>query len=125
MKSRKYFSRKRKWYYNILQYVLFFFAGFYTKDNIYKFQMQLVHHSNNTVSNLMSCIIWPDWILKNFYEKSDIIDVIDWKFEDGIFKVPKAYDKILKNDFGNYMELPPEKDRVPHHFYKIFKKDDK
>ena len=27
----------------------------------------------------------------------------------------KNYDEYLKIPFGNYMELPPEEERLPHH----------
>ena len=33
---------------------------------------------------------------------------------------PKYYDEMLKCTFGDYMELPPVKERVGHHFYKIY-----
>ena len=29
---------------------------------------------------------------------------------------------ILKDTYGDYMELPPEEERVGHHFYKAYKK---
>lgn len=41
-------------------------------------------------------------------------------FEDSYFYIPKDYDKILRQLYGSYMELPPEKERVPHHNYKIY-----
>ena len=38
------------------------------------------------------------------------------KFENHDFRIPKNYDKVLSIEFGDYMELPPEKDRVfAHH----------
>ncbi|MEL3911690.1 LicD family protein [Treponema pedis] len=123
MKSRKSFLRKKKWYYNILQYLVYIFTFFYTKDSIYKQQLKLIDISKNHTSDLLSCIIWPDWIFKNFYKKSDIEDVIDWEFEKCFFKIPRNYDKILTNDYNDYMQLPPEKDRIAHHFYKVYRKD--
>lgn len=38
------------------------------------------------------------------------------------FRVPIGYDKILTQDYNNYMELPPEEERIAHHFYTITKK---
>lgn len=37
------------------------------------------------------------------------------KFEDTHFYVVSAYDYVLKNYYGDYMELPPEEERVPMH----------
>lgn len=43
----------------------------------------------------------------NFYK-----DLTLQTFEDTLFYIPKNYDKILKNLYGNYMEIPPiEKQR--------------
>lgn len=36
------------------------------------------------------------------------------KFEDIEISVPNDYDTYLKNIYGNYMELPPEEDRIIH-----------
>ena len=37
------------------------------------------------------------------------------KFEDTEFYIPEMYDEILTLEFGNYMKLPPENQREPHH----------
>ena len=34
----------------------------------------------------------------------------------------KAYDIILRTTYGDYMQLPPEKDRIHHHLYKAYLK---
>ncbi|MBR1400166.1 MAG: LicD family protein [Prevotella sp.] len=42
-------------------------------------------------------------------------------FEGRMFNAIKDYDVYLKNAYGDYMQLPPEKDRVPKHdFYKMY-----
>lgn len=42
-------------------------------------------------------------------------DSIDWDFEGHKFPVPRAYDEILRKNYGNYMDLPPLKEQEPHH----------
>lgn len=37
------------------------------------------------------------------------------KIRDRMFPAPKGYDAILRKYYGDYMQLPPEKDRVPDH----------
>lgn len=86
--------------------------------------MKMIQRSQNEISNIVSCVVWSGGVMKYFYEKSDIEDTISWRFEDGVFRIPRLYDKILKQDYGDYMQLPPEKDRVGHHFYRAFKKDE-
>lgn len=46
---------------------------------------------------------------KGFY------DIIDAEFHGGRFPIPKDYDKILSDAYGDYMQFPPEEKRVPTH----------
>ncbi len=55
-------------------------------------------------------------------KKEWIEDTFLTDFEQQKFRISKYYDEILKLNYGNYMQLPPEKDRVPHHLYKAYKK---
>ena len=43
--------------------------------------------------------------------KSDWLPLKRAKFEDMEVNIPNNYDKILRMDFDNYMELPPEESR--------------
>lgn len=72
-------------------------------------------------SSLIGCVSWA-LIKKEVFQKEWIEDVIDMTFEDKLVMAPKFFDEMLKRNFGNYMELPPEKERVGHHFYKIYQK---
>ena len=38
------------------------------------------------------------------------------------FKGPREYDKYLRMWYGDYMQLPPEKERIYHHLYKAYRK---
>lgn len=48
---------------------------------------------------------------------------VEMHFENGKFFVPGEYDKILKSVYGNYMELPPEDERVQGHSFKAYWKE--
>ena len=37
-------------------------------------------------------------------------------------RVPYDAEELLNRDYGDYKKLPPESERVAHHYYKIFKK---
>lgn len=56
-------------------------------------------------------------------KKEWIEDTFLTNFEQQKFRISKYYDEILKLNYGNYMQLPPEKDRVPHHLYKAYKNE--
>lgn len=41
-------------------------------------------------------------------------------FEDTIAMVPSGYDSILRDIYGDYMQLPPEEARKPHHDFTLY-----
>ena len=45
-----------------------------------------------------------------------------WDFEGGKEFNQDTIDEVLKLWYGDYMQLPPEKDRIYHHLYKAYKK---
>lgn len=49
------------------------------------------------------------------FRKDVFLDIEDMSFEDRHFNGLKDYDEYLRNAYGNYMQLPPEEKRVPHH----------
>lgn len=76
------------------------------------------------------------------YEKSDYVGVVVWEsggenavfpkawfedpqevdFEAYRFYIPARYHEILTKCYGDYMQLPPENERIAHHFYKIYRR---
>lgn len=57
------------------------------------------------------------------YGENDHFDErIKIRFEDGMFYAPKSYDIYLRNQYGNYMELPPEDKRSNHHIEAYWRK---
>lgn len=93
----------------------------------YKFlQNKLVEISNKysiTESEYVSCLQWSGLSYKSCYKKEDVFNTIRVPFEDTELLIPKAYDSLLRKVYGDYMQLPPEKDRIGHHFYKIYRRE--
>lgn len=54
---------------------------------------------------------FPSENLMQISFKTDWLPLKKAKFEDIEVNIPNNYDKILRMDFGNYMELPPEESR--------------
>lgn len=73
-------------------------------------------------SEIVECTCWAQKMYG--YNKSLLKEDTElFKEFNGIeFRVPIGYDKILKKIYHNYMELPPEEERIAHHFYTITKK---
>lgn len=53
-------------------------------------------------------------------EKKWFDDKVLLPFEDAEFYAPKDWDKVLRNIFGDYMQLPPQEEQVPHTNYAKF-----
>ena len=73
-------------------------------------------------SDFVASITWLVDGKKNVFKKSFFDELELHDFEDTCFFIPKNYSSILTTRYGNYMQLPPENERVGHHFYKIFRK---
>ena len=65
----------------------------------------------------------PDTTYKDIFYLSDLIDTVELPFEDTVMKVPRGYDRYLRMDFGDYMQLPPEEMRVAGHSAHIIEFD--
>ena len=56
----------------------------------------------------------PSFYYDKFFPKEYFNEFIDVEFEHLNVKIPKEYDKILRIIYGDYMQLPPEEERVNH-----------
>ncbi|MBR2189224.1 MAG: LicD family protein [Eubacterium sp.] len=58
-----------------------------------------------------------------FFEKEWFDELIRVPFEDIEVNIPARYDEILKERYGDYMQLPPEDQRKPHKEFRAFLKE--
>lgn len=66
-------------------------------------------------------VVWGSGGSICIYDRSLFDDYVLVDFEDTKFKAPAKYDRFLRHIYGDYMELPPEKERQPHHGYYAIK----
>lgn len=52
---------------------------------------------------------------RNYQLCEDFAETVDTEFEGWTFKIMKGYDRVLRNIYGDYMQLPPENQRQPKH----------
>jgi lipopolysaccharide cholinephosphotransferase len=69
----------------------------------------------------VGCTTWCPDMEKEVFPKELLEKTIVVPFEQYHFRIPENYDKILRQVYGDYMELPPEKDRIGHHHYKAYR----
>lgn len=55
------------------------------------------------------------YLLKEFYPKDIMNELIDIEYDGHKFKAVSAYDCMLTTRYGDYMKLPPEEERVCRH----------
>lgn len=82
-------------------------AGSYNKTN------------SNQITNILGSFVKYVELPIEYYEKSTNID-----FENISLPAPIEYDAYLRYIYGDYMELPPEEDRVGHHEYTAYWRTD-
>lgn len=77
----------------------------------------------------VGCVRWASKLVlhkKNeIFDSDGNIEIIKHKFENVELNILKNYDSVLRESYGDYMQLPPEEERHPYHEYKIYKRDDK
>ena len=63
-----------------------------------------------------------NWEPRTCYKMSYLGNGINHVFEGVEFRIPEHYDELMKQEYGDYMKLPPVEEQVGHHFYKVYKK---
>ena len=94
------------------------------KDNYESIQNLMMKYSDPDSKEVIRAIASTfKTIDKMTYSRSDFKDVVMVEFENMLFPAPCAYERILENLFGNYMEFPPIEKRVNKHSHTIFDAD--
>ena len=52
---------------------------------------------------------------RNIFPYEYFKTTVEVPFEDGTINIPVDYDGYLRQDFGDYMKMPPENERKTHH----------
>lgn len=83
---------------------------------------ELIDKNNYNDSNYIGVVSWCVNVEREVMDKKWFDSTEKVQFEDAVFSIPSGYDKILTQIYRNYMQMPPEKDRIPHHLYKAYQK---
>ena len=107
---------------NIFKWVLYNYTNIFGLYSVIKRLDTIAKRTPFENCEYVNTTVW--WTSTKYVQKrSDITDYIDVDFEGESFKTIRNYDKFLSSRYGDYMQYPPEEERVGHHFYRVFKKD--
>ena len=90
--------------------------------NIQKMLLKFVKHQSRKECIFLENIVFPVYT-HTAVPKDLFNDYILLEFEKTDCMVIKGYDAYLRSIYGDYMVLPPEDKRVPHHDFKAYWKD--
>ena len=83
---------------------------------------KIMYHSNNRISRTVANLsLW--YLHYPSFPLSYMNEYVDVEFEQNSFKAMKEYDGFLRGVYGDYMQLPPENERVPRHSYIAYWRD--
>lgn len=106
----------------LLKFPVYLFARLCGKDRFQDRLERLAGVKDYDSSRYVGCVIWLSWGEKDIFPRKWFDETIMMPFEQYEFRVPKEYDKVLRHEYGDYMQLPPENERVGHHFFKVYEK---
>lgn len=120
LSTRKYlsFSGTKSWKRKIIKPFAFTFAKIMGKAFFEKRLLSMAYSYEYDKSEFVGCVVWE----REVFRRADIDNMILHDFEENQFWIPKQYHQILTGFYGDYMQLPPEEEREPHHLYYAYKK---
>ena len=74
-------------------------------------------------SNKVAVLVWG-YGIKEVISRTTATNYIKVPFEEYMFNIPKQYDEYLSHLYGDYMQLPPESERVYKHNAVAYWKED-
>ena len=75
----------------------------------------LINKYTNDSNQIVGVISQTEW--RELMKREWFTSYMDMEFEGKTFMVCKGYQELLTSIYGDYMQLPPEENRVPTHDY--------
>ena len=120
--NKKFQKSNQGWWRNPVKFAMYSYAKLMgPKYFAHKLEKLAVRYTYEE-SEYVCIMLWDDQ--KRPFKKADVDEVVYIPFEGTNLPVPKGYDEVLRNFYGDYMQLPPEEKRVAHHYYTAYLKDE-
>lgn len=107
----------------IIKYPAYLYAKLRGKRHFIQRAKQLCQALDYENSKYVACVCWCSYRPpRELLKKEWLEELIELDFEGFKVKAPKRYHEVLTHIYGDYMKLPPEKDRIAHHLYTAYRK---
>jgi len=108
----------------LLSYVWNFCCRYLYHQKFMRFKQTMIDFSDayDVEQSLYAGCIYGSYTYKEIFEKKLYDNYTLLCFENQNFMCIENYETYLSQIYGNYMQLPPEKDRIPSHHAKAFLK---
>ena len=113
-------DKKRSIVKNIALVFLKIFTLFRTRLKIIKTICNIAARNKNNPKKYSSCLCFVVYKERALYLSSLFDETTELEFEGRFYKAPKEFDLILRQTYGDYMQLPPVKKRVTHHGFDVY-----
>ena len=122
--ARKYyhFGNTKGWKKRLIKIPAFIYTHIMGQKYFVNKVKAIVKNLDYENSSYIGCAAWATNPKVEIMKKEWFKERVKTKFEDSEFYIPKEYDIILRTTYGDYMQLPPVKDRKHHHLYKAYLK---
>lgn len=122
--TRKYFHRgnTKSLLKCVVKVPAFVYAKLRGKKAFSKVSYEIAKKYEYETSKYVGCVLWPTYRERDIFERNLFEETVKVQFGKYEFAAPKEYDTVLRQIYRDYMKLPPEKDRAPHHLYSAYKK---
>ena len=107
----------------LIKYPVFLISKIIGKEFFQNRLEKLARSKDYETSEYIGCIIWLSGGEKDIFPRKWFDETIVMPFDKYEFRVPKHFDEVLRHEYGDYMQLPPEKDRIGHHYFKAYRKE--
>ena len=123
--TRKHFAMENTTsiFRKLIKRPVYWFSKFIGKekfqDNIEKYMEK--NHKDYDACEWVGDLIWLSGGIREVMKREWLDEYEIVPFEKYEFRIPKEYDLVLKQTYGDYMKLPPENERIGHHYYKAYR----
>lgn len=114
-------NTKKRWK-MLAKYPAFLLAHMFGKNFFVNKLNRMAASCDYDSSRYVGCLVWGSDGLKAVFPREWFDSAAEVQFAGRTYKAPGNYHAVLTRLYGDYMQLPPEKDRIAQHFYTAYKK---